>query len=116
MINEFVPEFNGQTEVKVEEASLANIFQLGTRLTYFSLFIPELAGARAVRFPSEHGEGSLTDFTLSTEFRLSHSQVRVITQTSFAKDREVRLLPSLLIQIAFKRSASFTHFQFINYN
>jgi hypothetical protein len=93
LVNEFVSEFNWKTEIKIKYASLTHIFELCTSLTNFCLFVSRVR----TWFPSENCERSCTNFTVSVEFRLGHPDVRILPKTSFTKNWEVRLFPTLFI-------------------
>ena len=100
LVNELVSQLDGQVEVKVKYACLTHVFYLSAHLTYFGLLVARLGAG----LPAEYSERPRAYFTLATEFRLGHANVRVVAEASLTQYWEVRLLPSL-----FARAGAYAH-------
>lgn len=69
-------------EFQIKRTRLTAVFNLGTSVTNFSLFKPQILS----RLPSIVGEGPFAYFAAFSMRTLGHAYIGIITQTGRAKD------------------------------
>lgn len=91
-----IPHLHGQIVLKVQEAGLAHVFGLGTRLADFRLFVP----CSSTRFPSEHRERTRAYLAFGVVVCFGHPDERIRSQARFAQDWEIASFPSVFFDVS----------------